>query len=196
VVAPVLSRLSLRTGRITVRESLSYAGYPSRELLFDRMGYGKPPEDDARRSTTEAAGAFRSTATLLAKALDLPLGDVEGFREIATTDKDLDVAAGVIPTGTVAAIKHGARAECGPIELVIEHITWMDEDAATDWSAHEGYEIEFDGEPTLRCTLVLGTNGENRTEMGCLATAMHAVHMIPVLRAAQSGVLDLADLQH
>jgi hypothetical protein len=30
--------------------------------------------------------------------------------------------------------------------------------------------------------------------MGCLATAMHAVHAIPAVRQAPSGVFDLADL--
>jgi hypothetical protein len=30
--------------------------------------------------------------------------------------------------------------------------------------------------------------------MGCLATAMHAVHAIPSVRAASPGVLDLADV--
>src|SRR5437867_798492 len=37
--------------------------------------------------------------------------------------------------------------------------------------------------------------GEDHTEMGCLATAMHAVHAIPVVRAAPPpGVLDLAEV--
>jgi hypothetical protein len=42
---------------------------------------------------------------------------------------------------------------------------------------------------------VLGTQGEDHTDMGCLATAMHAVHAIPVAHAAAPGVLDLADVR-
>ncbi len=45
-IAPVLSRLSFRCDGIAVRESLSYAGYPSREMMFDVMGYGSPPESE------------------------------------------------------------------------------------------------------------------------------------------------------
>ncbi len=45
-IAPALSRLSFRCDRIVVRESLSYAGYPSREMMFDVMGYGRTPELD------------------------------------------------------------------------------------------------------------------------------------------------------
>jgi hypothetical protein len=192
VVAPVLARLSLRTGRITIRESLSYAGYPSTELLFDRMGYGHPADEES--PAAQAGVAFLSTATLVAKALGARVESVETFRETRTTDRELRVAAGIVPAGTVAAIKFGVRAACGPFDVAVEHVTWMDDDAAGDWADREGYEIEFDGAPSLRCSLVLGTAGENRTEMGCLATAMHAVHAIPAVRAARPGLLDVIDL--
>jgi hypothetical protein len=195
-IAPVLARLSFRCKRITVRESLSYAGYASKELMFDMMGYGRPPDAAAvlLADPARAAGAFSGTAALLAKALGLELRSLEGFRETALTARELRVAAGTIPAGTVGAMKLGVRADCGPVQIAVEHVTWMSPDVAPQWSRSEGYEIEFDGAPTLRCNLVLGTQGEDHTEMGCLATAMHAVHAIPVVRAAPPGVLDLADL--
>jgi hypothetical protein len=195
-IAPVLSRLSFRCGRITVRESLSYAGYASRELMFDMMGYGKPPDADSAllRDPSRAAAAFAGTASVLAKALGLELRSTAGFRETALTNRELRVAAGTIPAGTVGAMKLGVRADCGPVQIAVEHVTWMGPDVAPEWSRSEGYEIELDGAPTLRCNLVLGTRGEDHTDMGCLATAMHAVHAIPVVRAAPPGVLDLADV--
>jgi hypothetical protein len=195
-IAPALSRLSFRCGRITVRESLSYAGYASKELMFDMMGYGQRPDADSSvlSDPDRARGPFACTATVLAKALGLEVRSTEGFRETAITGKELRVAAGTIPVGTVGAIKLGVRADCGPVEIVVEHVTWMGPDVAPDWSRSEGYEIELDGAPTLRCSLVLGTKGEDHTDMGCLATAMHAVHAIPIVRAAPPGVLDLADL--
>jgi hypothetical protein len=195
-IAPVLSRLSFRCGRIAVRESLCYAGYASRELLFDTMGYGQPPNSTAALLSDpgRARGAFIGTASVLAKALGLELRSAEGFRETALAKSELRVAAGTIAAGTVGAMKLGVRADCGPVEIVIEHVTWMDANIAPEWSQREGYEIELDGAPTLRCNLVLGTRGEDHTDMGCLATAMHAVHAIPVVRAAPPGLLDLADL--
>jgi hypothetical protein len=195
-IAPVLSRLSFRCGQVTVRESLSYAGYASRELMFDMMGYGQRPDADSSllRDPARAGAAFVSTASVLAKALGLDVRSTEGFRETAITREELRVAAGTIPAGTVGAMKLGVRADCGPVRIAVEHVTWMGPDVAPEWSRSEGYEIEFDGAPTLRCNLVLGTRGEDHTDMGCLATAMHAVHAIPVVRAAAPGVLDLADL--
>jgi 2,4-diaminopentanoate dehydrogenase len=193
-VAPLLSRLSAGCTGITVRESLSYAGYPSREILVDVMGYGQPPESTAPRLSdpARAAAAFVATASVLARSLGLELGVVEPFRETVVTKSGLNVAAGEIPAGTVAAMKLGVRADCGQVMIVVEHVTWLDDDVAPEWSDREGYEIEFDGAPSMRCNLVLGTASENRTEMGCLATAMHAVHAIPFVVGASPGIVDLA----
>ena len=178
-----------------MRESLSYAGYPSREMLVDVMGYGQPPQSTAPllSDPARAGGAFVATASVLARALGLEIVAVEPFRETAVTPSGLNIAAGEIAAGTVAAMKLGVRADCGPVTIVVEHVTWLDDKVAPEWSAREGYEIEFDGAPTLRCNLVLGTAGEDRTEMGCLATAMHAVHAIEFVTAAPPGVVDLAE---
>lgn len=194
-IAPLLSRLAFRCDRIVVREAMSYAGYPSTEMMFDVMGYGQPPESDdaVLGDITRAGYAFISTAVIVAKALGLEVASVEPFREVAVTDTELHVAAGVVGAGTVGAMKLGIRADCGPVEVLVEHVTWMGPDVVPEWSQREGYEIEFDGVPTLRCNLVLGTKGEDHTEMGCLATAMHAVHAIPVVREASPGIIDLAD---
>jgi hypothetical protein len=196
VIAPILSRLSSRCDEITVRESLSYAGYASAQMLFDVMGYGHPPDSEeplvARPSPRPSP--FVATAAIIAKSLGLEVVSTERYREVAVTDEELAVAAGVIPAGTVGAQKLGVRADCGSLSISVEHVTWMDPGVEPSWSRSEGYEIELGGAPTLRCNLVLGTQGEDHTEMGCLATAMHAIHAIPVVRDAPPGVLDLADV--
>ncbi|MFN8028035.1 MAG: dihydrodipicolinate reductase [Acidimicrobiia bacterium] len=197
VIAPMLSRLAFRTGNIVVRESLNYAGYDSAPLMFDVMGYGQPPDSTRARLSdpSHAAAAFVGTATVLAKALGTTVERIEPFRETVVTDTDLQVAAGTIPAGTVGAMKLGLRAHCGPLVITVEHVTWMGPDVAPEWSQREGYEIEFDGAPTMRANLVLGTQGEDHTDMGCLGTAMHAVHAVPVVHAAAPGVIDLADVR-
>jgi hypothetical protein len=196
-IAPVLSRLAFTCDRISVRETLSYAGYPGTQLLFDIMGYGHPADSDVPMMSdpSRAGGAFNGTATVLAKALGLRVAGLEPYREVAVTDRELTVAAGTIPAGTVGAMKLGVRADCGPVTIEVEHVTWMAPDVESTWSAGgEGYHIELGGAPSLRCSLELGIHGEDHTEMGCLATAMHAVHAIPSVRAADAVVLDLADI--
>ncbi|MCA2244790.1 dihydrodipicolinate reductase [Mycobacterium sp. WUMAC-067] len=196
VVAPVLARLSAQCTGITVRESLSYAGYPSRQMLVDVMGYGQPPDSRSPLlgDPNRAGAAFIGTVTVLAKALGLTPTSVEAFRETAVTNTDLHVAAGPIAAGTVAAMKLGVRADCGPMTIAVEHVTWLDDAVAPNWSSAQGYELEFVGTPAMRCQLVLGGDGQDHTDMGCLATARHAVSAIPFITAAPPGVVDLADM--
>jgi hypothetical protein len=190
-ITPTLARLSHDCNEIVMREALSYAGYPSRDLIVDVMGYGHAQDSDAPLLSDpgRSRAAFIGTASAIAKALGWRIAVTRSIRETAVTDKDLHVAAGVISAGTVGAMKLGVRAERGRSAIAVEHVTWMSPDVAPAWSRAGGYEIEFEGSPSMRCSLVLGTHGEDHTEMGCLATAMHAVHAIPVVRAAPPGVL-------
>jgi hypothetical protein len=196
-VAPLLARLSFQHGRVSVRESLSYAGYPSHDLMFGMMGYGFRPDDPTPVLSDPArvGGGFIGSVHVIAKALGLEVRSRRSFRDVAVTDERLEVASGVIEPGTVGAMRIGIVADCGPVELLVEHVTFMGPDVAPDWPKEEGYEIEFDGEPTMRCRLVLGTQGEDHSAMGCRATAMHAVHSIPAVLAAPPGLLDLAGLR-
>ncbi len=194
-IAPILSRLSFHCGQITVRESLDYSSYASQAMIFEVMGYGRPIDyKTAAPAGSAKINPFIGTASIIAKSMGLTVNSIEQFREKAVTEKELNVAAGIIPAGTVGAQKVGVRAHCGDIGIVVEHVTWLDPDVNVEWSSHHGYEIEFEGEPSFRCQLTMGINGEDHAEMACLGTAMHAVHAIPVVRAAAPGLIDLADV--
>lgn len=196
-LAPVLSRLAKRTTRISVREVLSYAGYASTDLMFNTMGFGHAPDDTTPllANPDYAAAVWMGTATILAQALGLGIERAEGYREVATTSRDLTVAAGEIAAGTVAAMRFGVTASCGATTISVEHLTRMADDIVPDWPTEEGYEICYEGEPNMRCHLVLGAAGEDHAEQGCLATAMHAINAIPAVLDAQPGLYDLSRIE-
>lgn len=195
-LAPVLSRLTQRTDRITVREVLNYATYASHDLIFNAMGFGHAPDDTAPllTNTDYAASAWIGSATVLTQALGLEIRSVEGYREVATTPRDLVVAAGEIPAGTVGAMRFGVVVDCGTTTLAVEHLTRMADDLAPDWPTEIGYEVTFDGEPNMRFHLVIGSRDEDHAEQGCLATAMHAINAIPAIVAAAPGLYDLSTI--
>lgn len=195
-VAPLLSRLTQHTTRISVREVLSYATYASADLMFNTMGFGHLPEDPAPllANTEYAAAVWVGTATILAQALGLTIDHAEGYRQVATTPRDLVVAAGKIPAGTVAAMRFGVTAVCGPTTIAVEHLTRMADDIAPDWPTEEGYEVCYEGKPNLCCHLVVGAADEDHAEQGCLATAMHAVNAIPAVLSAEPGLYDLSTI--
>ena len=195
-LAPLLSRLTQRAGRISVREVLNYSTYASHDLIFNAMGFGHFPEDTTPllTNTEYAASAWIGSATVLAQALGLTIRSVEGFREVATKPRALTVAAGEIPAGTVGAMRFGVEVDCGETTLAVEHLTRMADDLAPDWPTEIGYEVTFDGEPNLRLHLVIGSHDEDHAEQGCLATAMHAINAIPTVIAAEPGLYDLSTI--
>jgi 2,4-diaminopentanoate dehydrogenase len=193
-LAPVLSRLTQCTSRISVREVLNYSTYASHDLIFNAMGFGHTPEDTTPllTNTAYAASAWIGSATVLAQALGLEIRSVEGFREVATTPRPLSVAAGEIQAGTVGAIRFGVEVDCGETTLAVEHLTRMADDLAPDWPTEIGYEVIFEGEPNMRLHLVIGSHDEDHAAQGCLATAMHAINAIPTVVAAEPGLYDLS----
>jgi hypothetical protein len=195
-IAPILSRLTARTRRISVREVLDYSTYASHDLIFNAMGYGHAPDDTTPllSNTEYAASAWIGSATVLAQALGLEIRSVEGFREVATTPRALTVAAGEIPAGTVGAMRFGVTVDCGETTMAVEHLTRMADDIAPDWPTEIGYEVTFEGEPNMRFHLVIGSHDEDHSEQGCLATAMHAINAIPTVINAEPGLYDLSTI--
>jgi hypothetical protein len=193
-LGPILSRLTQKTRRVSVREVLNYSTYASHDLVFNAMGFGHHPDDTTPllSNTDYAAGAWIGSATVLAQALGLEIRSVEGFREVATTPRALTVAAGEIRSGTVGAMRFGVVVDCGETELSIEHLTRMADDLAPDWPNEIGYEITYEGEPDIRVHLVIGSHDEDHAEQGCLATAMHAINAIPAVVSAAPGLYDLS----
>ncbi|MBP1821603.1 hypothetical protein J3E61_005225 [Mycobacterium sp. OAE908] len=193
-LGPVLSRLTQKTNRISVREVLNYSTYASHDLIFNAMGFGHAPDDTTPllSNTDYAASAWIGSATVLAQALGLEIRSVEGFREVATTPRTLTVAAGEIPAGTVGAMRFGVSVDCGETTMSVEHLTRMADDLAPDWPSEIGYQLTFEGEPNMRLHLVIGSEGEDHAAQGCLATAMHAVNAIPAVVAAEPGLYDLS----
>jgi hypothetical protein len=192
----MLSRLTARAGRISVREVLNYSTYASHDLIFNAMGFGHAPDDTTPllTNTDYAASAWIGSATVLAQSLGLEIKSVQGFREVETTPRALTVAAGEIPAGTVAAMRFGVEVDCGATTLTVEHLTRMADDLAPNWPTEIGYEVTFDGEPNLRCHLVIGSHDQDHAEQGCLATAMHAINAIPTVMAADPGLYDISTI--
>ncbi|OBH56734.1 dihydrodipicolinate reductase [Mycobacterium sp. E2479] len=195
-LAPVLSRLTERADRISVREVLNYSTYASHDLIFNAMGFGHTPGDTTPllTNTDYAASAWIGSATVLAQALGLEIRSVVGFREVATTPRALVVAAGEIPAGTVGAMRFGVEVDCGDTTLAVEHLTRMADDLAPDWPTEIGYAVTVEGKPSMSLHLVIGSHGEDHAEQGCLATAMHAINAIPAVIAARPGLYDLSTI--
>jgi len=193
-----LSTLSNRIASVRTQEIFSYADYPVAFTMFEVFGFGKPPEN---RCIMELPGvqqiSWGPPVRMVADHLGAKLDTVRETYEKRTTDRRLEVAAGVIEAGTVAAVRFET---IGVVEgrdaIVIEHVNRAAPDVAPDWptASRDGtYRIMVDGDPSLTCELTLGTAGDF-SEQGMIATTMRVVNAIPYVCDAPPGLVSSADL--
>src|SRR3546814_19884126 len=96
--------------------------------MFDLMGFCFHPDDPAPAfANVELVGeTWRHSGMLMADALYLPIDRIENFRNVVVTDRDLHVASGVIPEGTVGAMNFGVRVWSeGKVRIILQHFTRM-----------------------------------------------------------------------
>jgi hypothetical protein len=188
----IATGLCKRVERVSVLESVDSTAYASAET-WRALGFGELPskpglvEIAKRRSLV-----FQDAVEMMARALALPLDEVRYDVEFGVATRDLALGYMDIPKGhicglnaTWSGISRGRKAvELGLMWRLGQHME-------PDWKAVEGYVIEVQGEPSVKCQLhaVYGKD----PDFG-LVTAMPAVHAIPHVVAAEPGLVSVAEL--
>jgi 4-hydroxy-tetrahydrodipicolinate reductase len=114
---------------------------------------------------------------------------------VIRADRDLPIASGTIPAGTISGMRFEIVGVVGGEErIVVEHVTRKRDDDAPQWPQGQGYRILVEGEPHLQLELELSSDRGDHNHAGCLATAMHVVNAIPHVVAASPGVTTILDL--
>lgn len=187
-----LSAMSARIDQIHVLESTDFSFYPSREVIFEMMGLGQPP--DRFEATSEVyrgwlGGLFRESVELLAEGLALPLDEVVMASETLAAEARHEIAAGVIEPGTIAGQRFTwtGMAEGEP-RIVLEAVYRAHADVAPAWPA-PGCAVRIDGRPRMQLSL-----DEGWLSNGLVGTAMHAVHAVAPLCEAPAGIRTFLDL--
>jgi len=196
VLPLTMSGLFRRIDSILVRELMDYSSYDSTGMMFDIMGFGRPP--DAKVPMADPAlsgGPFKAPLLLVADGLGATVDDFAYTREVAVAERGFDVAAGRIEAGTVSAqrFRYAAVVD-GREAIAIEHITRMGEAEAPDWPRGRGWTVDIEGSPSMSLEATIAVHGEDENDQGCLGTAMHAVHAIAPVCAAAPGIRTFLDL--
>jgi hypothetical protein len=186
------SGMSAEIDRIYVRESTDFSWYPSSHVIFDLMGMGCTEEEYAARSSRYVgwlSGLFRESLMLVADGLGLVLDDISFESEIRLGDAEYEIAAGRVPKGTVAGQRFVWSGIVGekPV-IVLEAVYMARREATPDWP-EPGFVCRIEGKPTMKFEL-----GEGWISNGLIATAVHAVHAIPAVCAADAGIRTFLDL--
>jgi len=198
----VLAGICDRIDKITVSEAAYTAGYDS-PATEKPAGFGRPIDDpDLPAMTAEGTAVFREAVGMVADALGIELDEVVCEAEYAKTTTDLDLGSWQIAAGCVAGIAASWQGRVGDRTVVELNVRWKK--AATlepDWQIEDGYVIEVQGRPTVRTSVQFlpPPDFEAKTladfmVLGHIMTAMPAVNAIPVVVAAQPGIVSYPDL--
>lgn len=179
-----------RVDRVSVLESVDATPYASPDS-WHSLGFGGPVHDGLPAIVKERSLVFIDAVELMAKALRVTIDDIAFSVEFGLADHDLALGYMDIPAGTICGVKmvySGVIKGRNAIEL---GLMWRLGDAMTpDWRPEEGYIVEVDGDPSVRCTYMVTGEGA----LNGLSTAMPAVNSIPAVVAARSGIVDVNEL--
>jgi hypothetical protein len=196
VLPLTMSALFERVDSLLVQEILDYTSYASRDMLVDIMGFGLPPDAPVPLSIPELAGsAFRAPLMLVADGLGAVIDHFTYDRQVAVAAAPFDIAACHIAAGTVSAQRFSATAVvAGRPALTVEHVTRVGDGEAPDWPTGRGWKVTVEGSPSMVLDARIAVHGEDENDQGCLGTAMHAVHAIGPVCAAEPGIRTFLDL--
>lgn len=190
----VLSRTCRRIDRLTATEIVDMSAYTSSHMVFDALGFGKPAEfvsafDQLMRNIYESP--FWVSMLMLADAIGIELDDARYHREVALAERDLEIAAGTVGAGTVAAMNlHLDGMRHGKVAIVFEWIWRVTDEVGTDWpTGASRWMVRIDGDPQLTSELTLATT-EDAGRATSLAVATLALNAVPSVCAAPPGPLD------
>ncbi|MET7774433.1 MULTISPECIES: NAD(P)H-dependent amine dehydrogenase family protein [Streptomyces] len=193
-----LSSVQRRLDGLTIEEFADLSQRDSPGLLFDVMGFGKPPAEYDERRLSVVRDSFGPSLHLVADTLSIPLDSVEAEGEVATAPRPVHIAAGTLRPGTVAAQRITVSGLRGGRPLLRFRATWYcttDLDRAWDVRA-TGWHVTVDGDAPLDIDLRFPVPLDRMAAMSPSYTANRAVNAVPVLCEASPGIRTTADLPH
>jgi 4-hydroxy-tetrahydrodipicolinate reductase len=192
----VLASIQRRLDVLTIEESADMSPRNSPEMIFDLMGFGRPPAAIDERRLNHGLHSFGPSLRQTASTLGIPLDDVKASGEVATARTDIEIAAGPLAAGTVAAqrtIVDGLR-DGRPV--VRFFATWyVTADLEPAWDVRPtGWRVSVEGDAPLDVELRFPFDLDRMAELSPGYSANRAVNAVPVVCAAESGIRTTADL--
>jgi 4-hydroxy-tetrahydrodipicolinate reductase len=192
----VLTSLQRRLDGLTIDEFADLSSRNSPELLFDLMGFGKDPAEFDSRRFGHGAVAFGPSLRALADSISLPLEDVDSTGEVATARRTVEISAGTVAAGTVAAQRMIVSGKRDGEALLRFRATWY---CATDvdpaWDLREtGWRVRLQGDLPLEVDIRFPVRPEEWGATSPGVTAHRPVNAIPYVCAAAPGIRTTADL--
>lgn len=199
-LALLLTTLSRNIRSLRVVELSLNDHYPVADVMMDGLGFGRSLDFEPFIALPGIIPmVWRAPVELLARGLGVELDEIRGRVERQLTSRDIEVAFGTVPAGTVGAVRTiAAGVVRGREAIVVDHVIRMARDVAPDWPTSDNdatYIVSIDGDPPIECRLTLGPpEGHDAGDAAMTATAMRVVNAIPYVVDAPPGLLSSLDV--
>ncbi|WP_312163212.1 hypothetical protein [Phenylobacterium sp.] len=192
-VAAAVAGISLRLDHIATREVIDCSGVPNAAYVFGALGMGADPAGldlkDGPLARTFTA-MYAQPVAALARKLGIELDALEVDHAVMLADHDLDVRAGVVRAGTVAATTWRVHGLSDGVRRITHAVNWVMDMSLPAFAGKPHWEIEVTGLPGVRLSMDLTEAAEPgvRTRPEQYALAGMVLAAIPQVVAAPPGL--------
>jgi hypothetical protein len=188
----MISGISQRIDKIHVQEITNFEFYPSSEIVFDMMGFGRTPEQfklQAARYTGWLSGLFKESIQMVADGLALKLDSISEQSTVELATQNIEVAAGKVEKGTIAGQRWEWAGVVNKKKIIVHETVWRMHESVGDQWPTGNHSITMKGNPELFFDFGALWNSDV-----LLSTAVHAVNAVPYVCDASLGIKTFLDL--
>jgi hypothetical protein len=192
----VLLSMARSLDLLQIDEFADMSSRNSPEMLFELMGFGGDPGRFDVRRFGHIAHSFGPSLSALADAIGLPIDSIESGGEIAVATRDVEIAAGTVKAGTVAAQRPLATGLRHGKPLLRFGANWyVTTDLEPAWDLREtGWRVQVFGDTPLDVEIRFPVEPERYPQVSPGFTAHPAVNAIPAVCDAPPGIRSTSDL--
>ncbi len=192
-----LLSLQRRLDRLLIEEFADMSSRNSPEMIFDLMGFGRDPARfDPRGVEAHGGSSFAGSLATVADALSLPLDDVVATAAVATARQPVEIAAGRVESGTIAAQRLEVSGMQGGRALLTFRANWyLTRDVEPAWDLRDtGWHVLVEGDTPLDLDIRFPVPEEEWAATSPGLTAHRPVNAVPYVCAAAPGIRTTPDL--
>ena len=191
-----LLSLERRIDSIEIEEFANMSRRNSPEMLFDLMGFGRPPSGTDELRAQYLLGEFGPHLGVLATAAGRPIDEWEAEGSVALASEDLEIAAGTIPAGTVAAQRTVITGRSGGSVAVRFTANWyLSRELEETWDHLDaGWRVRVAGDAPIKIEIEFPVPLEDFGPVMPGYTGNRPVNAIAFVCAAPAGPLTTSEL--
>jgi hypothetical protein len=193
----VLASLQRRVDHLLIEEFADMSSRDSPEMIFDLMGFGRDPAKfDPRGVEAHGGASFARSLAVFADAVSLPLDDVVATGQVATARHAVDITAGHLDAGTIAAQRMQVTGLRQGRPLITFSANWyLTKEVEPAWDLREtGWHVLVEGDTPLDVDIRFPVPPEDWAATSPGLTAHRPVNAVPYVCAAAPGIRTSADL--